>query len=98
MVKVTMRHFPSETPYVFDNDCLASFLWVKRMDILNVLLKGNILIPSLVEAEFKLLETGQYGWVYKLLETELSRGNFQECSLPARGEIADEFYRLISFP
>lgn len=32
-----MRKLPSSLPYVFDSDCLASFLWVKRVDVLYAL-------------------------------------------------------------
>ncbi|OIQ59766.1 hypothetical protein MOTE_10220 [Moorella thermoacetica] len=91
-----MRPFSSKTPYVFDNDCLASFLWVQRIDILKSLFGENILIPSVVKDEFKKLKRTRYGWVYQLLETEISNGIFQQCHLPAVGEIAEEFKRLIN--
>ncbi|HHV61696.1 MAG TPA: hypothetical protein GXX51_03525 [Firmicutes bacterium] len=40
----------------FDNDCLASFLWVQRTDIIDTLFKGRIRIPSEVIREIEKLQ------------------------------------------
>ena len=37
---------------VFDNDCLASFLWIRRIDILETLYKSRMYIPQIVVDEF----------------------------------------------
>jgi len=43
-----MRKFPSDIPYVFDNDCLASFPWVNRTDFLHDSFSGQIKAPETV--------------------------------------------------
>jgi hypothetical protein len=47
-----MRTFKLSPPIVFDTDCISSFLWAKRTDILQFLFSGKMRIPSHVLFEF----------------------------------------------
>jgi len=91
-----MRKFSSDIPYVFDNDCLASFLWIKRTDILQNLFPRQILVPELVINELSFLKRTRYSWVYQYLLQEISNGVIEKLSLPSTGPIAKEYYKLIS--
>lgn len=90
-----MRQISSSPPYVFDNDCLSSFLWVKRTDILNVLFPGLVKVPDLVVHELSYLGTTKRAWVYDLLLHEIREGKFEVLSLPAASPAGKEFTRLI---
>ncbi len=48
----------TKLPLVFDNDCLSSFLWVKRTDIIKQLFPGQIIVPSIVEDELLIRRSG----------------------------------------
>ena len=52
-----MRKFPSDIPYVFDNDCLASFPWVNRTDFLHDPFPGQIKAPETVCGFLKISES-----------------------------------------
>lgn len=89
-----MPRMLSKPPYVFDNDCLASFLWVKRTDLLNKLFPGQILVPSVVVEELSYMARTKNEWVYRLLATEIAAGNFLEVRSPAGSPEAAEFLKL----
>ncbi len=43
-------------PIVFDNDCLCSFSWINRLDIIDKLFAGHIVIPRIVLDKIKELQ------------------------------------------
>jgi len=47
-------------PIVFDNDCISSFLWIKRLDIINALFLNEIIIPQTVYDELNKIKSPQY--------------------------------------
>jgi len=47
-------------PIVFDTDCISSFLWIKRLDIINNLFPNEIIIPQTVYDELNKIKSPQY--------------------------------------
>lgn len=91
-----MRKFSSKIPYVFDNDCLSSFLWVKKTDILQSLFPGQMEVPESVINELSFLGKTRYAWVYRNLLQNINNNIFKIAILPSTGRIAKEYYRLIN--
>jgi len=91
-----MRKLPSSPPYVFDNDCLASFLWVKRVDVLYALFAGQVAVPDVVLGEFRYLAGTRSGWVYDHVVAELASGRLAAVDIPPPGPVAEDFARLQS--
>lgn len=55
----------SEINLVFDNDCLASFIWIKRLDILVFLYENRMFVPQVVVDELSYMKRyKKYKWVY----------------------------------
>ncbi len=91
-----MRTFRLQEPIIFDNDCLACFLWTNRVELLYKVLAGrNIQVPDQVVAELKYLNTTNYAWVYGLLDKEIQKGRISILSLEVTEPAAKEYTRLI---
>lgn len=90
-----MRTFKLPGPIAFDNDCLASFLWVKKPDLLVRLFGGKILVPDQVWNELSHLNGTSYRWVFQLLKHQIDSGNYHLFQIPAIGQIAAEYFSLI---
>jgi predicted nucleic acid-binding protein len=92
-----VRVVPETPPYVFDNDCISSFLWVKRLDILLSLFWNQIIVPKVVVTELNYLTTvsgGRWAWVYHMLESKTREGAVSVWDVAVGTEEADEFIRL----
>jgi predicted nucleic acid-binding protein len=89
-----MRKFKLSAGIVFDTDCLSSFLWVKRPDLLSQLFQDKILIPDPVVDELSNLKNTGYRWVPEILDRQIAAGLFRALPIPAVGDIASEYYRL----
>lgn len=61
-------------PIVFDNDCLASFLWVRRTDLICSLFGKGMIVPNLVVTELEYLRSSRYSFVCNELDNLLSSG------------------------
>ena len=48
----------------FDNDCMASFLWIKRLDIVKMIFGDRVKVPSMVVREFEKLKVTPYRYVH----------------------------------
>lgn len=93
-----MRKISPVTPYVFDNDCLASFLWVRRTDLLRNLFSGDIAVPETVVEEIKFLQHTRSAWVYHELQASIESNNIYELTLPLTGPIIQEYLKLTGGP
>jgi len=82
-------------PFVFDNDCLASFLWTRRVDILVRVLPERRVVPGSVVSELEVLAGGPYNWVYEQLVEEINGGRFEKAELVAETPEALEFRDLV---
>lgn len=91
-----MRKFPSDIPYVFDNDCLASFLWVNRIDLLHNLFPGQIKVPETVFDELSFLKQTRSAWVFNNFLRDVNANVIEKLILPSTGPIAEEYIRLIN--
>lgn len=90
-----MRTFKLAPPFVFDTDCLSSFLWVRRPDLITAVLGGGVLLPEQVVYELDNLRSTRYAWVSQMLEKEVAVGAFQVIHIPARGAVAAEYLALV---
>lgn len=63
-------------PIVFDNDCIASFSWINRLDIINTLFPGQIIIPEAVYRELSKMKKKKYPYVFYSIEKEINAKNF----------------------
>ena len=95
-MKKKMRKFPSDIPYVFDNDCLASFLWFRRIDLLQNLFPQQMEVPEPVIMELEFLKTTRYAWVYQELDRNINNGTFKKLVIPSTGPVVTEFFKLVS--
>jgi predicted nucleic acid-binding protein len=86
-----------KTPIIFDNDCISSFLWINRTDIINTLFDRQIIIPASVYDEIKKLKRfSNYNYVYYNLETEISNGSFQVEDIGITSPLLNDYMALTS--
>lgn len=92
-----MRLISNTSPFLFDTDCICSFLWAKRMDILYQMHKDQIYIPSQVEDELNNLRRfSNYQWVPELLESEIRAGRVHKFDIVVGTSESNEFLQLTS--
>jgi len=82
-------------PLIFDNDCLSSFLWIKRIDILISLFQGEIIVPETVNFELSKMKKSRYRFVYDDLEEKIQDNSFVVAEIPATSVMAQEYSSLI---
>ncbi|MCL6614109.1 MAG: hypothetical protein K6U03_05790 [Firmicutes bacterium] len=90
-----MRTFKLSPPIVFDTDCLSSFLWVRRPDLIVTVLGGKILLPEQVVYELDNLRPTKFAWVPQMLDQEIAAGAFEVFRIKARGAVATEYLALV---
>lgn len=91
-----MRTFKLSSSIVFDNDCLSSFLWVQRPDLLIQIFNDQILVPDPVINELLNLKNTKYNWILDILDKYITTGLFKTFQIPVVGDIATEYYKLIN--
>lgn len=65
-------------PVVFDNDCISSFSWVDRMDILFSVLNGELIIPVQVYEELSVMEYyKKYSFVFYNIKKEIENNKIK---------------------
>lgn len=70
-----MRNFDlSSPPFIFDNDCISSFLWIREPNLPNVVLNERLMIPQMVVDELSFLKGGNYDWVVAQLDCQIQNG------------------------
>ncbi len=85
-----------ELPIVFDNDCISSFLWIKRLDIVNALFPNQIIIPQSVYDELDKIKSSQYRFVFNDLKSQILKGNFKLRDIAIPSQEFTEYFNLIS--
>ena len=81
---------------VFDNDCLASFIWVKRIDILVNLYNGRMFIPQVVVDEFSFMKRySKYIWVYEEVVDAINAELFKVIKIDSNHEAFFEYNKLL---
>ena len=83
-------------PIVFDNDCISSFLWIKRLDIINDLFPNQIIIPQSVYDELNKIKSPQYRFVFNDLKSQILKGNFKLRNITIPSREFNEYFNLIS--
>jgi len=85
----------SDLKLVFDNDCLASFIWIHRLDILETLYEGRMYVPQIVVDEISFLErSSKYKWVYEDLLAAIQKGTFNVIEINIGDKAFDEYNRF----
>ncbi len=83
-------------PIVFDNDCISSFLWIERLDIVNFLFPNQIIIPQSVFNELDKIKSSQYRFVFNDLKSQISKGNYKLRNITIPSQEFNEYINLIS--
>ena len=83
-------------PIVFDTDCISSFLWVKRLDIVKDLFPNQIVIPQTVYDELNKIKNPQYRFLFNDLYTQVLNKNFNLKSIMVSDQEFKEYCKLIS--
>ncbi|ACM61732.1 putative nucleic acid-binding protein [Caldicellulosiruptor bescii] len=82
-------------PIVFDNDCVCSFSWINRLDIIDKLFAGNIVIPRVVLDEIKELQKYRfYRFVFLNIDQRIKKRQYEIKEIPELSPYKDEFSRL----
>lgn len=86
-----------QTPIIFDTDCLSSFLWIKRFDILTTLFPNQLIIPQVVYDELsKMRNFSRYSFVVDDLDIEIMKNHIQVEDISVPSTAADEYIGLIN--
>ncbi|ADL08863.1 hypothetical protein [Thermosediminibacter oceani] len=83
-------------PIVFDNDCIASFSWINRLDIINTLFRGQIIIPQAVYNELAYMKKTKFYYVFENIEREVESKNFTVKDIGITDPYLKEYLRLIA--
>ena len=87
--------YHTDIKLVFDNDCLASFIWIKRIDILTKLYSGRMFVPQVVVDEFSFLKRySKYKWVYEDLLEAINKNIFKIIKINSRSKAFYEYTEL----
>jgi len=82
-------------PIVFDNDCLCSFSWINRLDIIDKLFAGHIVIPRIVMDEIEqLLRHRSYKFVFLNIEQRVEQQQYEVKEIPEFTPFKEEFFSL----
>jgi predicted nucleic acid-binding protein len=85
----------SNVNLVFDNDCLASFIWINRLDILELLYEGRMYVPQLVVDEMSFLKRfSKHKWVYENLLDAIDKGIFKVITINVNDTAFMEYNKL----
>jgi hypothetical protein len=80
-----------KTPIIFDNDCISSFLWVNRVDIIKTVFPKQIIVPTVVCNEIK-----KVNYIYGILDGEVRKKEIEIVDLEINSEAFNEYIKLIS--
>ena len=83
-------------PIVFDTDCISSFLWIKKLDIINTLFPNEIIIPQTVYDELNKIKIPQYRFLFNDLYTQILKKNFKVKNIMISDREFNEYRKLIS--
>lgn len=81
-------------PIVFDNDCIASFSWINRLDIINTLFPGQIIIPEAVYRELSKMRKTNFPFVFDNIKREINAKNFTVKDIVVTDPYLDEYLQL----
>lgn len=90
------RKWSLKLPIVFDTDCISSFLWIKRLDIINTLFPNQIIIPQTVYDELNKIKNPQYRFLINDLHTQILNNNFELKNIMISDQEFNEYRKLVS--
>jgi len=86
-----------QTPVIFDTDCLSSFLWIGRIDIIETLFPNQIIIPQTVYDELNIMrQYSRYRFVVEDLDVEIKANHVYLEDILIPSDAGDEYLRLIA--
>ncbi|UYZ22023.1 hypothetical protein [Mesobacillus jeotgali] len=92
-----MRSISEIPPFIFDTDCISSFIWARRLDVLYSIFGDNIYIPRQVKEELdKLKAFSNYSWVPETLSTEIANNKIKILDIMVGTDESNEFLKLTS--
>jgi predicted nucleic acid-binding protein len=83
-------------PIVFDTDCISSFLWVKRLDVVKNLFPNQIIIPQTVYDELNKIQNPQYRFLFNDLLAQVLNRSFKLKDIMVSDQAFNEYRKLIS--
>jgi predicted nucleic acid-binding protein len=83
-------------PIVFDTDCISSFLWVKRLDVVKNLFPNQIIIPQTVYDELNKIQNPQYRFLFNDLFAQVLNRSFKLENIMVSDLAFNEYRKLIS--
>lgn len=83
-------------PIVFDTDCISSFLWVKRLDVVKNLFPNQIIIPQTVYDELNKIQNPQYRFLFNDLLAQVLNRSFKLKNIMVSDQAFNEYRKLIS--
>jgi hypothetical protein len=85
----------SNVNLVFDNDCLASFIWINRLDILELLYKERMYVPQIVVDEIGFLKGfSKHKWVYEKLLDAIDKGIFKVVTININDQRSGNSFKM----
>lgn len=86
-----------QTPVIFDTDCLSSFLWIRRIDIVKTLFPNQIIIPQIVYDELdKMRRYPRYSFAVEDLDVEIKANHVYLEDILIPSDEGEEYLRLIA--
>ena len=83
-------------PIVFDTDCISSFLWIRRLDILDTMYSHSMIVPAVVEKELSFMKRSKYSFVYQDLICDVQKGNIEIFTIPALSGMTPRYQAYIN--
>jgi predicted nucleic acid-binding protein len=90
------RKWSLRLPVVFDTDCISSFLWIKRLDIVKNLFPNQIIIPQTVFNELNKMKDPQNRFLFNDLNVQILQNNFKLKDVMVTNWEFNEYCKLIS--
>ena len=79
--------------YFFDNDCLSSFMWANRTDVMLHVCRTKIVVPQMVETEMSVVSN-----LKNQLDSLISRGIVEVQDIESDTEAYELYYEFTENP
>jgi len=80
----------------FDNDCISSFSWINRLDIIKALFPGQVIIPEVVFEELSKMKKTKFPYVFENIDREITKKNFLIKDIGVTDPYLKEYLQLTS--
>lgn len=83
-------------PIVFDNDCISSFSWIHKLDLIKKAFKNPIIIPEPVYSELSMMKRSRFSYVFTDIKKEIENDKFIYKEIKITDIFFKEYLELIS--